>query len=318
MIRTGKLICGALFATVFFLAFASIAPAVDWPKKTVEIIVPAGAGGDTDFNARLFAQYLGKELGGNFVVSNVSGNGGATGTRKVKDSRPDGNTVLFYHSAFVVNKLSGAANYGFEAFEFACVSAMSMGNCITVRSETGFKSVADLIAYSKEHPGELTIAAQTGATTHASALLLRKAGADLTIVDSGSASDRLAALLGGHVDVILNSYGNIKDYVADGSLTPIGLDGLADFKEQGIESVVTQGYDIGFPFYYFFAFPKGTDAAIVEKFSKAVENVVNNNTEYADKIYAAYYQKPTCYGPEEGKQKFAEVEAILSSVDFKK
>ena len=317
MKHTGMTMFGALIVAVFALAYAA-AGAVDWPRKTVEIIVPAGAGGDTDFNARLFAQYLGKELGGNFVVSNVSGNGGATGTRKVRDARPDGNTVLFYHSAFVVNKLSGASNYGFEAFDLACIGAMSMGNCITVRSDTGFKKIADLIDYSQKHPGELTIAAQTGATTHASALLLKSAGADLTIVDSGSASDRLAALLGGHVDVILNAYGNIKDYIADGSLTPLGLDGLTDMTEQNIVSVVNQGYDIGFPFYYFFAFPKGTNPEIIEKFSGAVENVVKNNKEYADKIHKAYFQKPTFYNKAEGREKFAEVEEKLSTVDFSK
>ena len=51
-----------------------------WPKN-VEIIVPASAGGDTDFNARLLAQKLSEKLPANFVVSNVNGNGGATGTR---------------------------------------------------------------------------------------------------------------------------------------------------------------------------------------------------------------------------------------------
>lgn len=67
---------------------------VKWPKN-VEIIVPYGAGGDTDFNARLLAQKLSKKLGSNFVVSNVTGNGGATGSRKVKDGKKDGSMISF-------------------------------------------------------------------------------------------------------------------------------------------------------------------------------------------------------------------------------
>lgn len=67
---------------------------VKWPKN-VEIVVPAGAGGDTDFNARLLADKLGKKISGvNFVVSNVNGNGGATGTRQVKNAENDGGCFL--------------------------------------------------------------------------------------------------------------------------------------------------------------------------------------------------------------------------------
>lgn len=290
---------------------------VDWPGKTIEIVVPSGAGGDTDFNARLLAQYLSKELDTNFVVSNVTGNGGVTGTRQVKDADNDGSVVLFHHSAFVCNQLSGASDYGFEAFEFADIAAMSPGNAITVRSDLGFKDLKDLIEYSQEHPGELTIAASTGATTHATALLLKSVGADLTIVDAGGAADRLAAILGGHVDVIINSYGSIKDYVEEGKLTPLALDGLTNLDEVGITSVVDQGYDIGFPFYYFFAFPKGTDQTIIEKMNAAVEDIVLNNSEYREKISSSYYQTPIFYGSEEGLALFEKVYDSLESLDFK-
>lgn len=304
------LVCSLLLGAVSALA-------VDWPKKPVEIIVPASAGGDSDFNARLFAHYLSQDLGGYFVVTNVNGNGGATGTRKVKDARPDGSMVLFYHSASAVNKLSGAADYGLEAFDFVCIAAMSRGNIITVNSSTGFKNLQDLIVYSKLHPGEMTIAAQTGATSHATALLLNKAGADLTIVDSGSGTDRLAAMLGGHVDIIINSYGMVSDYVKDGSLTLLAPDSTTDFEEVGIKSGNSQGVPIGFDWYYYFAFPKGTDPAIVDKFSKAVENITMNNKEYQKKIYDAYYQKPFYADREEGLKLFAEVEKTFAKVNFR-
>ena len=78
-------------------AAGDAAAEVKWPKN-VEIIVPASAGGDTDFNARLLAQKLSEKLPANFVVSNVNGNGGATGTRQVKDAEPDGSSAVFYLS----------------------------------------------------------------------------------------------------------------------------------------------------------------------------------------------------------------------------
>lgn len=131
---------------------------VKWPKN-VEIIVPASAGGDTDFNARLLAQKLSEKLPANFVVSNVNGNGGATGTRQVKDAENDGSSVLFYHTAFLVNKACGATDYGFEAYNFASIAGLNAGNVVTVNAKLGIHSLEELYNYSKENPGKLKMAA---------------------------------------------------------------------------------------------------------------------------------------------------------------
>ena len=65
-----------------------------WPDKTVQVIAPFRAGGDTDFNARVYAKYLRQELGVPFVIVNIDGGGGTLGSRKAKDAAPDGYTVL--------------------------------------------------------------------------------------------------------------------------------------------------------------------------------------------------------------------------------
>lgn len=290
-----------------------------WPKN-VEIVVPASAGGDTDFNARLFAQYLTEKLPANFVVSNVNGNGGATGTRQVKDADNDGSKILFYHSAFVVNELCGATDYGFDSYAFADIAGMNPGNAVTVSSSLGVNTLDELYEYTKEHPGELKMAAQTGATSYAVAMQMKNAGFDINIVDAGSAADRLAALLGGHVDIILAGYGSVKDYVKDGSLVPLAMDGGNDLivEEEGIDikAMTTLGYDISLPFYYFFAFPQGTDQALIDEFNAAVKDIVDNNEEYKDKIFTSYYQQPVFFGAEDGLAKFDEVYASLENVDF--
>lgn len=290
---------------------------VKWPKN-VEIIVPASAGGDTDFNARLFAQKLSEKLPANFVVSNVNGNGGATGTRQVKDGEPDGSTAVFYHSAFVVNELCGATDYGFDAYNFACIAGQSAGNVVTVNSKLGVKTLEELKKYTEDHPGELKMAAQTGATSYAVAMQMKQAGFAINIVDAGSASDRMAALLGGHVDIILAAYGSIKDYVSEGELVPLAMDGKEDLSADGVEvkAMKNQNYEICLPFYYFFAFPKGTDDALVDQFNAAVKDIVENDKEYQDQIASTYYQKPTYFERQEGLDKYQEVYDLLKDVDF--
>ncbi|MFV0441427.1 MAG: tripartite tricarboxylate transporter substrate binding protein [Lachnospirales bacterium] len=289
-----------------------------WPSN-VEIVVPAGAGGDTDFNSRLLAQYLSEDIDANFVVSNVKGNGGATGTRQVKNATPDGSSVLFYHSAFVVNELCGTTDYGFDAYEFVAIAAQNPGNVITVNSELGVNTVSELIDYTQSNPDELKIAAQTGATSYAEAALLQSNGLEAVMVDAGSSSDRLAALLGGHVDIISASYGSVKDYVDEGTLTVLATYGEEDIDlgdGSFVPSLITEGYDMKLPFYYFFAFPKGTDQALVDELSSSVQNIVENNTEYQEKIKSTYYQKPVYYNAEDGLAKFTEVYDILDDIDF--
>ena len=66
----------------------------DWPTKSINMIVPMGAGGDTDFNARTYAKYLEDVLGETVVVTNITGNGGALGSEEVKNASPDGYTCL--------------------------------------------------------------------------------------------------------------------------------------------------------------------------------------------------------------------------------
>lgn len=291
-----------------------------WPKN-VEIIVPASAGGDTDFNARLLAQKLSEKLPANFVVSNVNGNGGATGTRQVKDGKNDGSTVVFYHTAFLVNKACGATDYGFESYDFAAIAGENAGNVVTVNSELGITSLDELYQYTQEHPGELKMAAQTGATSYAVAMQMKAAGFNVNIVDAGSAADRLAALLGGHVDVILAAYGSIKDYVSEGTLIPLAMDGANDLtiedENVDIKAMHNLGYeDIMLPFYYFFAFPKDTDDTLVSDFNNALKEIIETDTEYQAQIYASYYQKPVFMPGEEGLEKYAEIEETLKTIDF--
>lgn len=290
-----------------------------WPKN-VEIIVPASAGGDTDFNARLLAQKLSEKLPANFVVSNVNGNGGATGTRQVKDADNDGSSVLFYHTAFLVNKACGATDYGFDAYTFSAIAGENVGNVVTINPSLGISTLEELYNYTKEHPGELKMAAQTGATSYAVAMQMKNAGFDVNIVDAGSAADRLAALLGGHVDIILAAYGSIKDYVQEGTLVPLAMDGENDLvvADQGIDikAMHNLGYDIKLPFYYFFAFPQGTDEALVTEFNDALKDIIENDTEYQGQIFDSYYQSPTFIPGEEGLAKYTEIDGLLEGIDF--
>ncbi|MEG1594522.1 MAG: tripartite tricarboxylate transporter substrate binding protein, partial [Oscillibacter sp.] len=262
------------------------APAVEelnWPEKAVEFIVFMGAGGDTDFNARAYTQYLPDILGKDVIVTNIAGSGGALGSEEVKNSDPDGYRFLFGHTCFTLNQVTGITDYGVDDFEVVCCAGVSAGEVFVARKDAPFNTIPEMITYSKEHPGELNYAANTGATSHwAGVVLQADYGAEYNIVNTSSSSERVANLLGGQVDLILNPVGTVQDYVTTGDFkylattAPERLSFLPDVetcKEQGIESL---NYNLT---YYVLA-PKGTPSEVCDKLCESMKQV-SQQADYA-------------------------------------
>lgn len=98
--------------------------AKNYPNKTVQIVVPYGAGGDTDTNARVMSKYLSKELGKPVIVTNVAGSSGVVGSQQVLDSKPDGYTVLFNHPTMLMNNLIGLTDISWKNFKNAGIGLL--------------------------------------------------------------------------------------------------------------------------------------------------------------------------------------------------
>ena len=292
-----------------------------WPgDQTVQIIVPYAAGGDTDYNARLLAQKLSEKTGATFVVTNINGNGGATGSLEALNAPNDGSTILFHHTAFLINNIYGSTDFLFEdAFDFCSVVGYSAGNIITMNADTGVTNLQELIDYTQANPG-LKFTANVGATTHATGLFLQEIGCDIQLVDAGSASERISSLLGGHVDIIDNAIGTIADYLETGELVAICSDSDLENpylkEEYGIGIGEEQGFDIGLPFVYFMAFPTGTDPEIIEALDSLLEEIITEDEDYAEQIKDAYCQVPYYLNTEDGYARMMEIYNRLSDLDF--
>ena len=272
----------------------------DWPTKSINMIVPMGAGGDTDFNARTYAKYLDDVLGETVVVTNITGNGGALGSEEVKNASPDGYTCLFYHTCLNINQATGIADYGSEAFETVAVVGKSSGEAVVVRADAPYDTMEELIAYSQANPQTVKIAANTGATSHwASVVLNVEEDAQLNIVNASSSAERVANLLGGQLDVIINPIGTVQDYVTSGDFkylavtTSERLDYLPD-----VPTCLEQGVNLSYDLMYYVMFPKGTDPAICQKFAQAFKEI-SEMPEYAEEIKTAYNQTPYFLDTEE-------------------
>lgn len=294
------------------VAAATLSAQSNYPTKAIQVIVPAGPGGDTDLNCRLMAKYLEKELGQPVVIVNVNGAGGTLGTRKVKDAAPDGYTALFFHPSMFLNKILGLVDYNFTAFENAGIGVLDNTNIFVVNASSPYKSITDVIAASKAKPGSIKFATETGGLTHIQALAFEsEADVKMNIVDVGSASQKIVALLGKQVDMIGISYGIIKDYVASGRFRVVGV--FADERNPAFPTVPTfkeQGVNLSFTKFFFYLFPKGTPQDIVAKFDAALAKVAANKDLQAE--LAKFMVSPTYMKPADAIKYMTEQEAMYN------
>lgn len=285
----------------FVACFTFAQTATRWPTKPVQVIVPAGAGGDTDFNARTMAKYFEKITGKPMVITNMNGGGGSIATSTVKNATPDGTVMLFGHiGQVIVNEVAGLIDYSYEDFDICCIPAIDKGSVLVASKKSGFKSVADVLAKDKANPGSVIYGTEMGGLTHLQGLIFQKmAGIQMKIVDVGSASDKITSLLGGRIDLASITYGAVKDYQTTGELVILAqfndtrnelLGSIPTFKEQGVPFAMEKPYVM--------AFPKGTDPAIVEKMASIMKQITEI-PEYASILRQTYSQPVSYLGTKE-------------------
>jgi tripartite-type tricarboxylate transporter receptor subunit TctC len=312
-----------LVSPVLFAAGGKEAAKPAYPQKPIQVVVPAGAGGDTDINCRILAKYLEKELGQSVVTVNVGGAGGTLGTRKVKDAAPDGYTALFFHPGMLLNKVLGLADYSFQDFEVAALAVLDETNIFASNAKAPYNNMAELAKILKEKPKSISFATEIGSFTHLHVLAFQEAaGVEMNIVDVGGAAAKTAALKGGQIDVIGTQYGLVKDYIKNGDFKAIGV--LSEKRNPAFPDVPTfkeLGYNIAFTKFFFYSFPKGTPKEIIDRFSAAVKKVVEN-PDYQKEAFNALYVTAAYMGPKETFDFLTQQEAIykkyLGGIQLKK
>ena len=225
------------------------ATASTWkPTTTVSIVVPAGAGGNTDLSARVFAEYAKRMTGADFIVVNANGAAGSVAANQVRSAAADGHTFLYGHNLVNVANIAGVTDYNYTAFKLGPTFALDPAQQFYANPEK-YKTLDEFIQAAKANPGKLKACTEVGAYTYYELLAFEKvAGIDLDLVDVGSNSDKVAAMLSGQVDLMPGAYINCKDYLEAGQFVCLG----APTKERyelikDIPTLTEQGEDLEYP-----------------------------------------------------------------------
>jgi tripartite-type tricarboxylate transporter receptor subunit TctC len=265
---------GLLTAIVAFCA-AAVHGAETYPSRPIRIIVPFAPGAATDTIARLVGQKLTESWGQQVIVDNRGGAGGNLGMGIAANANPDGHTVLFVSSSFMVNP-GLYAKIPYDPYKsFIPVSNLSASpHVFFTHPSQPMKTIHELIEAVKNDPKKYSMATPgIGTVPHLSARLLAiDAKLDLVTVPYGGGGPSLSAVLGNQVPLGCQAIPPVTPHIQAGRVRALAVTAAA--RSASVPSVPTMA-ELGFKGQESrtitgMLLPAGTSAAIVEKLYEEV------------------------------------------------
>lgn len=215
------------------LLAAGLGAALTWPARSqafpsrpLKIVVPNAAGGAADLTARTVGQKLAAAIGQSVVVENRPSAGGIVAGEVVARSEPDGYTMLLVSSGTAVSAALFKALPFDTLKDFAPVSMLATFDLAIVVKEGGrFRTLAELLAEARAHPGKLNFGTpQIGTTQNLAAELFKAtAGIDVQVVPFNGTPPVITALRGGEIDAALDIVGPLMPQIASHALRPLAV-----------------------------------------------------------------------------------------------
>ncbi|QTX20196.1 tripartite tricarboxylate transporter substrate binding protein [Comamonas aquatica] len=268
----------AVMATTALLSLSGTAALAQasWPTKPITFVVPQAPGGANDVIARAVAHGLGTSLGEPVVVENRPGANGNLGTGQVARSAADGYTFLVTaQSAYTINP----ALYSKLPFDpikdFTPVMQLAVAPyLLVVNPNFPAKSLDELVAYAKAHPGKVEYAsAGNGTLNHLLGEMLKKQkGLNLLHVPYKGASAAATDVVAGQLPMTFGSFPGVMPFVTSGKLRVLGV--AADKPTSLAPDIPVLGKGLAVTSWYGLFAPAGTPQPIVDKLYQAVQAVL--------------------------------------------
>ncbi|AHG62277.1 tripartite tricarboxylate transporter substrate binding protein [Advenella mimigardefordensis] len=252
-----------------------------YPENPVTILVPFGPGGTSDIMARILAKHLREAMGGNLIIDNKGGAGGAIGMMQLKRAKADGYTLgLSVIGPEVLQPGMRSTGYTYQDFDHIC-GTYSVPLMMMVPQDSKFKNMQDVVAFASKNPRQLTYGTSgTGTLLHiAMEMLMKQANATALHVPYKSSAEMVTGLLGKQVMVISDTTTVAKQY----KLRPLGI--FSDQRLKSTPQVATTkegGWPIQATIWGGLIAPKGLPKEIVAKLETACEKAVNSEGYKAD------------------------------------
>lgn len=224
-----------------------------YPDRPINFIAPGGPGGGWDTTIRIVAQVL-KETGlvtQPIVVTNMPGGGGGVGLAHMQTKKGDPYTIIVFSPPLLLINLTGQTQYSFRDLTPLAMLIHDYG-AFAVSKKSRFNSITEVMEALKKDPKSVKVGGISafGSMDHIQFLIAAKAAGvqnlkDITYV-SFQEGEHLAALLGGHIDVLSTGLAEVTTALQTGSIkvlaitspqrVPGTLASVPTLKEEGIDA----------------------------------------------------------------------------------
>ncbi|MVW77684.1 tripartite tricarboxylate transporter substrate binding protein [Bordetella sp. 02P26C-1] len=290
--------------------------ATDFPVRPIQVVIPFQPG-DTDNMLRPFLERMNEFLKQPMVLQYKPGAGGGVGAGAVATSAPDGYTLVGTSPGSIVVVPLANEEVKYTPEDFTPVAALSEGGLmIVVPSSSRWKSVDDLVKYSKSHPETITFTSSgaLGITHLLAEAFTNTAGVKWRHIPYKGSAPAITALLGGHVDMASTAIAPAQAHIQAGTLRPLAVFGETRLKAYpDVPTLKELGYDIGSPTYYGISAPKGTPPEVVNKIYEAAKQVSDKYGDEIAKNLATFGAQPMVLGPQEYKDYLQGQKALFSA-----
>jgi len=281
-----KMVSTACRSMATVLGFAAVvasgsAQAASFPDKPIRIVVPYAAGGGVDIVTRLVSQKMGEALGQTIIVDNRPGAATNIGMADVAQAAPDGYTLLTASNTLASNAAL-FSNLTFDpAHDFTPVGSIGYAPLVVVVPEASTnKTLKDLIAFGKAHPGKLTYAsAGSGSSGHlASELLKAEGGFDALHVPYKGGAPAITDLLGQRIDFMSINPLEVISHIQSGKLRALAV---LDTKPTALLPQLPTTSSLGLPdavatVWWGLIGPKGMPEPVVQQLNAALQTALRD------------------------------------------
>jgi tripartite-type tricarboxylate transporter receptor subunit TctC len=198
-----------------------------YPEKPIRFILPSAAGGSVDILMRVLAQQLSAQMGVGFVVENKPGGAFVPGTMDIVRAAPDGYTLGYGNivSLAINRSLLPKLPYDVERDLTLVSNCVQVFNMLAVSNDLPVRSVQELVAYAKKHPGKLSNGSSgNGTTGHLGGELFKfMTGTDIVHVPYKGSPQAINDLMAGNIQVMFDNVPSIGPHAKAGRVRGLGV-----------------------------------------------------------------------------------------------
>jgi tripartite-type tricarboxylate transporter receptor subunit TctC len=284
-----RILAGLVLALTALTSLSAIAQG--YPNKPVRLVVPYPPGGGTDALGRIMAERLADRLGVAVVVSNVPGGSGTVGSEQVRRAEPDGYTLLFNASLFLLGKNVVKSTPYDPLDDFTALGRVGQAPLLIIASnKVEATTLADLVKAVRANPAGFNMAISgMGSAGHLGTLeFMRLTGVNLQGIPYKGTAPALADVMGGSVQLMIDSATVLLPQAKSGRVRGIAITGSSRSKTNpDIPTTAEAGMpDMTIASWYGVWGPKGLPPAVTNRIATAIAEGVKQ-PEFAARIDAA-------------------------------